>query len=434
MKPQPDLFSNADVETIEGTLERVRFASDQDDWSVVALTLSDTGREVTAVGNLAGVQPGENLRLSGRWTPHPKFGAQFKVESFSAVPPATAAGIEHFLSSGLIEGIGKELASRLVARFGARTLEVIEKEPKKLREVEGVGPQRAQRLVDAWGRRRELREIVYLLQSCGVSTGLATRVLRQYGSGAHEVVRRNPWRLAAEIPGVGFRTADAMAKSLGVPPDSPQRIDAGVLHALEERAEEGDVMVARNRLVKESTAILSVGAPVCETALGELSRRRVIIAEQSEEAGSLIGLPRLVFAEENASRRLAAIVKEGRAGAAGPQDAEGRINAFQKEGRHDPFPAAERGGAARRPRQGARHHGRSRHRQDDPGEGNHPDHGRGQGPRFAVRPHGPGGQAHVGGNGQGGQDHPQAPGIQSPEGRLPPKPREPTRVRRAGRG
>jgi exodeoxyribonuclease V alpha subunit len=147
MRPQPDLFDSPQNVIIEGTLERVRFASDQDDWSVVVISLAESTAEVTAVGNLAGVQPGESLRLSGRWDQHPKFGRQFKVEPFGAVPPATPAGIERLLGSGLIEGIGKELASRLVAAFGADTLRVIEKEPARLRDVEGVGPMRAERLV-----------------------------------------------------------------------------------------------------------------------------------------------------------------------------------------------------------------------------------------------------------------------------------------------
>lgn len=307
MDPEPDLFGAPEPLTIEGTLERVRFASEDDDWSVVALSLGDTGREVIAVGNLAGVQPGESLRLTGRWTRHPKFGTQFKVESFSSVAPATAQGIERLLGSGLIEGIGRELASRLVAAFGERTLDVIEKQPARLREVPGVGPQRARSLVEAWGKRRELREIVYLLQSCGVTTALATRIYRQYGGAALGIVKRNPWQLAAEMPGVGFRTADEMAKNLGVPSDSPQRLHAGILHALSERAEEGDVMVPREKLVKAAAEILSVSPADCEKAVDELIRTHVIAEENAPGTGSLVGLPRLVEAETSAARLLAGI-------------------------------------------------------------------------------------------------------------------------------
>jgi exodeoxyribonuclease V alpha subunit len=328
MKAQPDLFDPSDIVTLEGTLERVRYSSEGDDWSVVVLDLAERGGEVIAVGNLAGVQPGESLRLTGRWTRHPKFGRQFKVDSFSAIPPATPAGIERLLGSGLIEGIGKELASRLVARFGDRTLDVIEKEPERLREVDGVGPQRAQRLVEAWGRQRNIREIVFLLQSCGVSTGLATRIFKQYGSGAYEVVRRNPWRLAEEMPGVGFRTADAIAKSLGVASDSPQRMEAGALFALEQRAEEGDVMASQDRIIGESAESLSIDAPSVASALESLVSRGAILRETSA-TGILLGLPRLVKAEQEAAGRLAAIAAEKRQAPGLAGDCEKEIAGFE---------------------------------------------------------------------------------------------------------
>lgn len=327
MRPQPDLFDSSDIVTLEGTLQRVRYASEQDDWSVVVLALAGTGGEVTAVGNLAGVQPGESLQLSGRWTQHAKFGRQFKVESFTALPPATPAGIERLLGSGLIEGIGKELASRLVSRFGARTLEIIEKEPTRLREVEGVGPHRAERLVEAWARQRNIREIVFLLQSCGVSTGLAMRIFKQYGTGAHEIVKRNPWRLAAEMPGVGFRTADAIAKSMGVPSDSPQRIEAGVLFTLEERAEEGDVMAPRERIVRESAQALSIDPAAVAGAVASLVRRGAVAEDAAGEI--LLGLPRLVRAEQDAAQALAALLSAQPAARADNGEPEKEIAAFE---------------------------------------------------------------------------------------------------------
>ena len=327
MRPQPDLFDSSDIVTLEGTLQRVRYASEQDDWSVVVLALGGTGGEVTAVGNLAGVQPGESLQLSGRWTQHAKFGRQFKVESFTALPPATPAGIERLLGSGLIEGIGKELASRLVSRFGARTLEIIEKEPTRLREVEGVGPHRAERLVEAWARQRNIREIVFLLQSCGVSTGLAMRIFKQYGTGAHEIVKRNPWRLAAEMPGVGFRTADAIAKSMGVPSDSPQRIEAGVLFTLEERAEEGDVMAPRERIVRESAQALSIDPAAVTGAVASLVRRGAVAEDAAGEI--LLGLPRLVRAEQDAAQALAALLSAQPAARADNGEPEKEIAAFE---------------------------------------------------------------------------------------------------------
>ncbi len=331
MRPQPDLFDSPHNVIIEGTLERVRFASDQDDWSVVVISLAESTAEVTAVGNLAGVQPGESLRLKGRWDQHPKFGRQFKVESFSAVPPATPAGIERLLGSGLIEGIGKELASRLVAAFGADTLRVIEKEPARLREVEGVGPMRAERLVQAWSRQRSIREIVLLLQTCGVSTGFATRIFKQYGPGAYDVVRRNPWRLAEEMPGVGFRTADAIAKALGVAPDSLQRTEAGVLFTLEQAAEEGDVMAPRERVVKESSTTLAVDPALIARAIQTLADRGAIREERTESSEDLLGLPRLVRAEEDASRRLAGLMSARPAHDGSAADAEKEVARFEAQ-------------------------------------------------------------------------------------------------------
>ncbi|HUJ76665.1 MAG TPA: helix-hairpin-helix domain-containing protein, partial [bacterium] len=300
-------------------------------WSVVVIRVAESAAEVTAVGNLAGVQPGESLQLKGTWDQHPKFGRQFKMDSFTAVPPATAAGIERLLGSGLIEGIGKELASRLVAAFGAETLRVIEKEPARLRRVDGVGPMRAERLVQAWSRQRTLREIVLLLQTCGVSTGLATRIYKQYGQGAHEIVRRNPWRLAEEMPGVGFRTADAIARTLGVAPDSAQRTEAGVLFTLEQHAEEGNVMAPRERVITESAETLSVDPDLITRAVQSLSARGAVIPERTESAEDLLGLPRLVRAEQDAAARLAGLMSARQgvgAGLAGA-DAEKEIQRFQ---------------------------------------------------------------------------------------------------------
>ena len=329
MRPQPDLFESPHSVTIEGTLERVRFASEQGDWSVVVIRVAESAAEVTAVGNLAGVQPGESLQLKGTWDQHPKFGRQFKMDSFTAVPPATAAGIERLLGSGLIEGIGKELASRLVAAFGAQTLNVIEKEPARLRQVDGVGPLRAERLVQAWSRQRTLREIVLLLQTCGVSTGLATRIYKQYGEGAHEIVRRNPWRLAEEMPGVGFRTADSIARTLGVPPDSAQRTEAGVLFTLEQRAEEGDVMASRERVIKESAQTLSLDPDVITRAVQSLDARGAMIQESTEAGEQLLGLPRLVRAEREAAARLAGLMSARQAVVVRGADADKEIQSFQ---------------------------------------------------------------------------------------------------------
>ncbi|HYW81611.1 MAG TPA: helix-hairpin-helix domain-containing protein, partial [Spirochaetia bacterium] len=233
----------------------------------MVVVAQENGNEVSAVGNLAGVRVGESLRLSGQWTTHPRFGRQFQVQSFTAVSPATLAGIERYLGSGLVTGIGKELASRLVGKFGLTTLEVIDTQPAKLREVQGIGPMRAEQIVQAWQKQREIRDVMVFLQSCGVSTALASRIYRHYGRDPRGVITRDPWRLAADVPGIGFQTADAIAASLGVDPESPRRAEAGILFVLEQRAEEGHAWAPRQALAEETASLLGLAPDRCAAAI-----------------------------------------------------------------------------------------------------------------------------------------------------------------------
>ena len=295
--------------TLEGTLERIRFASEDDAWSVVVVSLSGTGREVAAVGNFAGVQPGESLRLTGRWTIHPKFGEQLQVEAFSTVAPATVAGIERYLGSGLVKGIGRELAARLVGKFGLETLQVIDSTPQKLREVEGIGPARSRQITEAWASQRAIREVMVFLQSYGVSTALAARIWKLYGARASQAIQENPYRLAAEVDGVGFKTADAIAKNLGIPPDSPHRAEAGVRFVLGQAAAEGHTAVAVEGLVQDTAALLSLDPPACLMAVDSLASRGAIAVEEAD-GSRLAALPSLARAETGAARLLTRLVSE----------------------------------------------------------------------------------------------------------------------------
>ena len=295
---------------MEGTLQRVRYASDDDAWSVVVLSLSDSGREITAVGNLSGVQAGETLRLTGQWITHRRFGEQFQVSSFTAVTPATVKGIERYLGSGLVPGVGKEIASRLVGKFGAETLHVIDAEPARLREVDGIGKVRAEQIQAAWRKQKDIREVMIFLQSCGVSTILAARIYGLYGGNAAARIRSNPWRLAADVPGIGFQRADAIAKSLGVAPDAPHRTEAGLLFALEEKAGEGSTWMARGQLVAAAAQLLGQKQSVCEAAVRSLAERHELAAAEEPETGPLLALPRLAEWETDAAKRIARRVAE----------------------------------------------------------------------------------------------------------------------------
>lgn len=273
-----------DEGTLEGVLERVVFANEENAWSVVRLTVPGQRDPVTAVGNLLGVQVGENLRLTGAWIQDPKYGRQFKVSSYQTVAPATRTGIEKYLGSGLIRGIGKRLAGRLVQAFGLETLDVIENRPERLREVEGIGPQRSAAIQRAWVEQRDIKDVMVFLQSHGVSTSFAIKVYKAYGAQAVHVVRENPYRLAIDIYGIGFKTADTIASSLGISPTAPQRIEAGALHLLGEAADRGHVFLPRLQLQEDAGKLLGAEVWRVDQATAALAESGQIVVEPASAA------------------------------------------------------------------------------------------------------------------------------------------------------
>jgi exodeoxyribonuclease V alpha subunit len=329
---QPTAGSAADrPEVLEGTLERVVFTNEENAWSVVRLAVAGTRDPVTAVGNLLGVQPGESLRLTGSWIDDPRHGRQFRVVSYATVVPATAKGIERYLGSGLIRGIGRVMARRLVAAFGLETLEVIENQPQRLRDVEGIGPKRSADIKRAWDEQRDIKEVMIFLQSHGVSTTYAIKIYKIYGSAAVRWVRDNPYRLAVDVHGIGFATADRIAASLGISKLAPQRLEAGALHVLGEAADRGHLYLPRARLVEEADHLLGAGLPLVEQAIAALAAAGLVEIEEVEEMAG-------VAAGEGG--------EEG--GALGP----GRGEGAERQGGDDavflkPLHAAEAGVAAR---------------------------------------------------------------------------------------
>ena len=199
------------LEAIEGTVRRVVFANEQSGWSVLKLSVAGRGEDVAAVGSFGGARPGESLRLTGRWEVDPAYGRQFRAESCLIVTPSTIAGIEKYLGSGLIPGIGPVMAARLVGRFGLEALEVIETDPGRLSEVDGIGPVRSERIRRAWREQKAIKQVMVFLHEHAVSPGQAVRIYRQYGDRSAAVIRDDPYRLAADI---------AHASERGCPPCS----------------------------------------------------------------------------------------------------------------------------------------------------------------------------------------------------------------------
>jgi len=292
------------VATIEGVLERVTYANDENAWSVVKVAVQGKRDPVTVVGNLLGVQPGESLRVVGAWVTDKKYGPQFRARSYTTLTPATVMGIKKYLGSGMVKGVGPIMAERLVEHFGIETLDVIDGQPERLTEVDGIGPKRSTKIKEAWASQKQIREVMVFLQGHGVSTLLAVKIFKQYGNRAITIVKENPYRLALDIYGIGFKTADKIASNLGMSPTSPRRAEAGVLHVLGEFADEGHVYYPRDRLVASAGEILQIDAAIIEQAVTDLRGSEHLVVESLGEGAEAVFLKSLHAAESGAAALL----------------------------------------------------------------------------------------------------------------------------------
>jgi exodeoxyribonuclease V alpha subunit len=267
----PQLGSDDETgrEPLAGLVERVVFHNPDSGFAVLRVRVRGRREAATVVGLTPAITAGEHVQASGRWENSREHGAQFRALYLQVTPPSSAAGIERYLASGLIKGIGAAYARRLVAAFGEDVFEVIERTPQRLREVEGIGPLRAQRIVAGWSDQRAIREIMVFLQSHGVSTARAVRIWKTYGADAVPLVTANPYRLARDIRGVGFRIADEIARKLGVPPASPLRARAGLGWVLDEATHQGHCALPRQRLLESAQQLLDIPPEVLEAALVE---------------------------------------------------------------------------------------------------------------------------------------------------------------------
>lgn len=264
---------------IEGTVESILFFNPENGYSVFRFSV-ESGERHIIVGCFPPLSPGERLRVGGTWEVNPKFGPQLKAASFFPLLPSTAKGIEKFLSCGLIKGIGPVLAKRILKTFGEKTLEVLAEKPDRLTEVEGIGASKLREIKKSWAEHRDIRDLIIFLQQHDVSTNLATKIYRQYGTRSYQVLKSNPYQLCLDIWGIGFKTADSIALKLGMDPASPDRVKAFLLYLLEKDNEQGHVFSYATELAAKCGEEIEAGPEPVRLALDDLIAKKLVVVEK----------------------------------------------------------------------------------------------------------------------------------------------------------
>ena len=301
-----------ETKELTGQIERVTYNDAESGYAVLRIAVKGYPDLVTAVGTIASPAVGEVLNMRGVWIEHPKFGSQFKIMEYKSFAPSSVKGMEKYLGSGLIKGIGPSIAEKIVSLFGADAFEILDSHPERLIEIEGVGEKKAAAIQEAWLEQREVRGVMLFLQSHGIGTGYALRVFRHYGSASVRVLEENPYRLAIDIFGIGFMTADKIASGMGFSRESPLRIRAGVLHVMNELTREGHVFVPVEELTASAAEILSVSSEVVEKGIEDARLNQELIIEWYTDADKkddcAVYLPAFHYAEVHSAKNLCSIL------------------------------------------------------------------------------------------------------------------------------
>ena len=288
---------------LHGEVERVTFFSEDSGFAVLRVRLPNRREPVTVTGRAAAVQAGEEVRAVGRWIEDRQFGRQFKADQLELASPRSPDGIIRFLGSGLIEGIGPVLAERIVGKFGTGVFDIMDQESRRLEEVEGIGPKKRKEIKTSWEQQRAVREIMVFLHAHGISTTRAVRIHKTYGEQAREVLERNPYQLAEDIFGIGFKTADDLARKLGMAAEAPQRRQAALLHVLREAREDGHCALPRAEWIRKTGELLECEAGMIEESTTVLVDSGGVVPE-SIGGQDLVFLPALRTAEQKIAARL----------------------------------------------------------------------------------------------------------------------------------
>ena len=296
---------------ISGQIEKITFFNEENGFTIARLSVKGRPDAITIVGNLVSPVPGQFIKAGGEWTRHPKFGEQFKILYCESVLPFTVEGIERYLASGLIKGIGPVMASRIIKKFGVGTLEILEKTPDRLLEIEGIGRAKLRSIQKSWSEQKDIRNLILFLQDHGVGPGYAARIFRHYGANAINILKSNPYRMASEVAGIGFLTADHVAAKLGFEKNSRFRVEAGILYALNQLAESGHVYSPREVLIQGCREMLQAEDALIEASLtAAAASGKIIIDEQIPENG--VYLSGLHLAESETASRLKSLCEAPR--------------------------------------------------------------------------------------------------------------------------
>lgn len=303
---------------IRAQIERITYQNEESGYTIARASMVGRRDLITIVGNLYTVHAGEVFKLEGEWQNHPKFGEQFRVAAYETVVPATVTGIEKYLGSGLIKGIGPVMAKRLVSMFGLETLSIIETDIEKLHEVQGIGEKRIEMIRTAWDDQREIRDVMLFLQGHGVTPSFGAKIFKQYGKESIHVVRNNPYRLATDVFGIGFITADKIAEKLNIPKESQMRVEAGILYVLNQLSDDGHVCYPYELLIEKCGEILGVGREIIVQSMAKIAMDKKIMIEDFGRTVNLhsdnrfVYLSKFYLCETGVAQKLKSLLIDGR--------------------------------------------------------------------------------------------------------------------------
>lgn len=298
------------ITTLEGCIERITYFNAKNHYTIAKLKTNKTHNLVTIVGSMAAVSPGQALKIKGHWETHPKYGQQFKVQSYDVVLPAKIQGIKKYLGSGIIKGIGPSMADRMVSRFGEKTFEIIEKIPERLLEVEGIGKAKAAMICNAWQDHHVARGLMQFLQRMGVQTSYCAKILKAFGTDAVNIISKNPYRLTTDIPGIGFHFADAIAQKLDIEKDKPQRVKACIIHVMQQVSNQGHVFIYEDQLIEFCENTFHIKPNLTRNEIYSLSASRQLVIEDAidDPDNKIVYLKELHHAETGITNRLKALL------------------------------------------------------------------------------------------------------------------------------